>query len=107
MKKVVLKISGQKALMESIDLNAVIAQDLSRISKKYPATFGKAEETGSYANLLETKAFDATATTIKLKCKDGAKISMDINLPWNQCQAEFDKISGTPEIDILLAGVVG
>ena len=72
-----------------------------------PNTFGKADEPGSYANMLSTGSLDRSASTVKLKCKDSAKMALDITLPWNQAEAEFAKIRGTPEIDIVLAGIVG
>ena len=106
-RKVILKISGQKALSEEIEMGTVICQDLARIAQKYPNTFGKPEEVGSYANMLTSNALDQAASSVKLKCKDSAKMALDVSLPWNQAEAEFAKISGTPELDIVLAGVVG
>lgn len=106
-RKVILKISGQKAIQDTIQMDAPIADDLNRWAPKYPNTFGNPNESGSLANMLATKSFDANASTIKLKCKDGAKMALDITLPWNQAESEFAKIGGTPEIDILLAGIVG
>lgn len=106
-RKVILKISGQKALSEEINMSMVISQDLARIAKKYPNTFGKTDEMGSYANMLTTGSLDQSSSTVKLKCKDSAKMALDVTLPWNQAEAEFSKISGTPELDIVLAGVVG
>ena len=106
-RKVILKITGQKAISEEIEMGTEISQDLARIAKKYPNTFGKAEEAGTYANLLSTNSLDTSASTVKLKCKDSAKIALDLSLPWNQVEAEFAKLSGTPELDIVLAGVVG
>lgn len=106
-RNVILKITGQKAISEEIDMEAVISQDLIPIAMKYPNTFGKADEPGSYANMLNTGALDQSASTVKLKCKDSAKMALDITLPWNQAEAEFAKISGTPEIDVVLAGIVG
>ncbi len=106
-KKVILKISGQKAISEEIEMESVISQDLARIAKKYPNTFGKADEAGSYANMLATNSLDQSASTVKLKCKDSAKLALDVTLPWSQAESEFAKLSGTPELDIVLAGVVG
>ena len=106
-RKVILKISGQKAISEEIEMGTVISKDLARIAKKYPNTFGKEDEAGSYANMLSTDSLDQSSSTVKLKCKDSAKMALDVTLPWNQAEAEFAKISGTPELDIVLAGIVG
>ena len=106
--KIICKMSGQKAIKDVAHMNMVIADDLNENwAPKYPSTFGKPGENGTLANMLATKSFDANASIIKLKCKDGAKVALDITLPWNQKEAEFSKIDGTPEVDILLAGIVG
>lgn len=105
--KAIIKFTGQKAIMEDIDMNTVISVDLARIAKKYPNTCGKVDEAGTPANMLASNSIDTNASTVKLKCKDSAKMALDITLPWNQAESEFAKISGTPEIDVVLAGVVG
>ena len=105
--KAILKLTGQKAISEEIEKEAVIAQALARIAKKYPNIFGKADEAGSYANMLANNSLDQSSSTVKLKCKDSAKLALDITRPWNQAETEFAKINGIPEIDIVLAGIVG
>ena len=105
--KAILKLTGQKAIMDVIHTDVVIVEDLAAIARKYPGTFGNPDDAGSYANMLATNSLDQSASTVKLKCKDSAKMALDITLPWNQAEAEFAKITGTPEIDIVLAGIVG
>ena len=108
MKKLaILKTAGQKAIKEEVDMNAIIRSDLLRISKKYVSTFGDPEQAGSWSNLLATNSMDQSASTVKLKLKDSAKMTLNINLPWNQAENEFAKITGIPEIEIYLAGIVG
>lgn len=105
--KAIIKISGQKAVAVLIDKKRIICEDLADIAVEHANVFGKADEAGTLANMLKSKSIDTDASTIKLKCKDGAKMALDFMLPWDQAETEFAKISGTPEFDINLAGVVG
>ena len=107
-RKIIIKIAGQKAIQDVAHMDMPIANDLNENwAPKYPNTFGKAGEEGSLASMLANKSYDTNASTIKLKCKDSAMMALDITLPWNQAEVEFSRISRTPEVDIMLAGVVG
>lgn len=106
-KKVVLNISGQKAISEEIEMEAVIHKDLARLAPKYPNTFGRADDSNSYAYKLINVTFDKNQSTVKLTCKDGARMALDMMLPWNQAEAEFAKINGAADVELTLAGTVG
>ena len=106
-RKAIFKVMGQKAVMVNIHPEMNVIDDIRQIVPEYPGVFGKADEQGTFANLVITGTLDKSASTVKLRCKDSAKIALDLDLPWNQVKAELEKIEGPAEIEIIIAGVVG
>ena len=106
-RKVMCKLTGQKAFVDVLNLEVPLYEELKRLALKHEGCFGKTDDPNTFSYMLVNNALDKNSSTVKLKCKDSAKMALDISLPLNQAEAELAKISGTPELDITLAGVVG
>lgn len=107
--KAIINIAGQKKVAMNIKPERVIREDLAEnaVRPEFQNAFGKLEDEKSLTSILVNNTIDTSLSTFKLTCKDGAKLALDFNLPWNQAEAELSKVSGTPEFTLYLAGVVG